>query len=127
MNLKKVWKNSDSALNVFNYRIKSSENFAILLLVHPCFDLYYKAYHFTKQKTGEQYLPGSVILYRILSSVGTRLYGVPIYLFSKRFLDYTFAVDLVLAESSPLAYLAANSSKGICLILLAWPAVPNAS
>ena len=40
---------------------------------------------------------------------------------------YTETVFLELVDSSPLAYLAAKSSKETCLILLALPAVPKAS
>ena len=40
---------------------------------------------------------------------------------------YTETVFLELVDNSPLAYLAAKSSKETCLILLALPAVPKAS
>ena len=49
-------------------------------ITHPT--IYYKLgynHQPTQQKTGEQYLPGSVIFHRIFSNVGTRLYGVPIH------------------------------------------------
>lgn len=48
------------------------------------------------------------------------LSGVPVK-------NYTATVFLALADNSPLAYLAAKSSKVVCLILLAFPAVPKAS